>query len=185
VKSLARIFDRILEAMAALGCFLIIVMGCSITYGVFMRYVLNKASVWVNDLVEYIVLGFTFLGAAYVLKQESHIEVDLFVNRLGLKARVLMKIITSFIGAGIFLILSWYGMITVWDNFQRGTIVYKSVDFPKYIVLSPIFIGSVLLTIQFIRRARYYLKETKKRTAKKENDEKEAKAFEDTLIGGP
>ena len=185
MKSLTGIFDRILEAMAALGCFLIIVMGCSITYGVFMRYVFNKASVWVNDLVEYIVLGFTFLGAAYVLRQESHIEVDLIVNRLGLRTRLLMKVITSFIGAAIFLILSWYGMITVWDNFQRGTIVYKSVDFPKYIVLLPIFIGSVLLAIQFIRRTRFYINERKKRTVIKEKKEKKVKELEETLIGGP
>lgn len=156
MKFLIKIFDLILKGTAAFGCLLIVFMGLSITYGVLLRYFFNIAPIWVNDVVEYIVLGATFLGAAYVLKEESHIEVDLVVNRVDKKTRFLMKIITSLIGASVCLIMTWYGMVTVWDNYQRGTNVYKSMDFPKYIVLLPIFIGSLLLTIQFLRRAHSY-----------------------------
>jgi C4-dicarboxylate transporter DctQ subunit len=162
MKLLEKIFDSILKGTLIFGCSLIVLMGASICYQVILRYLFNISPLWVNDFVDYSLVASTFLGAAYVLKEDKHIEVDLFTERLNPHTQLLLKIITSFMGAGTCAILAWYGFISVWDNYVRRVNVVKTLDFPKYIVLSPIAIGCALLTIQFLRRAFFYMRERKK-----------------------
>jgi TRAP-type C4-dicarboxylate transport system permease small subunit len=74
------------------------------------------------------------------------------------KTRNLAQMINSLIGSVICFLLSWFGFITVWTNYIRNTTVIKGLVMPKYIVILPIFIGSVLLTIQFLIRAYNFYK---------------------------
>jgi TRAP-type C4-dicarboxylate transport system permease small subunit len=153
---LNRLFDRVLDALATISCLLFFAVVFVISYQVIMRYVFNMPPLWVNDFVEYSMLSATLLGAAYVLKEERHIEVDLITGLLTPEHQVLMKIITSIAGTVTCAILAWYAGATVWDNYVRRVIVTKTMDFPKYLALTPIFIGGLLLTIQFVRRTLFY-----------------------------
>jgi TRAP-type C4-dicarboxylate transport system permease small subunit len=164
---LNRLFDHVLNGLAAFSCTLFFAIVFAICYQIVMRYFFNMPPLWVSDFVEYSLLSATLLGAAFVLKEERHTEVDLITGLLTPDHQIFMKIITSIAGAITCAILTWYAAITVWDNFSRGIIVTKTLDFPKYIVLMPIFIGAFLLTIQFIRRIGFYLDERKKAEKKK------------------
>jgi TRAP-type C4-dicarboxylate transport system permease small subunit len=164
---LNRLFDYVLNGLAAFSCLLFFIIVFAISYKIIMRYFFNMPPLWVSDFVEYSMLSATLLGAAFVLKEERHIEVDLITGFLTPDHQIFMKIITSIAGVITCAFLAWYAAITVWDNFSRGIIVTKTLDFPKYIALMPIFIGAFLLTIQFIRRTRFYMDERKKAEKKK------------------
>ena len=45
-----------------------------------MRYFLNRPLVWVLELTEYALLWVTFLGAAWLLRQGGHVQVDVIVD---------------------------------------------------------------------------------------------------------
>lgn len=158
MKFLAKMFDLILKGMVIFGCLLIILMALTICYGVITRYFFNFALLWGNDFVEYSLLAVTFLGAAYVLKEDRHIEVDLVTANFSVKNQLLLKVITSLVGAAICLLMAWYGFITVWDNYVRNVNVVKTLDLPKFIPLLPIAVGCALLGIQFVRRVVFYRK---------------------------
>jgi TRAP-type C4-dicarboxylate transport system permease small subunit len=164
---LNRLFDQILIGLAAFSCTLFFIVVFAISYQVIMRYFFNMPPLWVSDFVEYSMLSATLLGAPYVLKEERHIEVDLITGFLTPDHQIFMKIITSIAGIITCAILTWYSAITVWDNFTRGILVTKTLDFPKYIALLPIFIGAFLLTIQFFRRTLFYMSERKKTEKKR------------------
>ncbi len=148
-----RVFNYILIGTGAVSAVLIAFMAVVITYQVALRSFFGATVLWINDLVEYTLLWSTFLGAAFVLREERHIEMDFFVSKLGVRSRELSKILNSAIGAAICGVLAVFSLITVVDNYRRGILVIKTVEFPKYIVLIPIFIGTVLLTVQFMLRA--------------------------------
>ncbi len=156
MKFLANLFDLILKGTVIFGCALVVLMAISICYGVLTRYFFDYAPLWVNDFTEYALLGVTFLGAAYVLKEDRHIEVDLVTSSFCRKNQLLLKMITSSLGAAICLLMTWYGFETVWDNYVRKVNVVKTLDFPKFIPLLLIAVGCVLLSIQFIRRVDFY-----------------------------
>ena len=144
--------DRAIDAMAVLAGLLLCFMMCSICYEVVVRAVGLRPPVWVTEITEYILLYVTFLGAAWVLKAEGHVRVDVAVNRFNTRNRVRINTGTSLLGAVVCLVLIWYGTETTWDFFTRGIPVIKSLSVPKFLFLGIIPVGSFFLCIQFLRK---------------------------------
>ena len=100
-----------------------------------------------------------FLGATWVLKEEGHIKMDLVVNRLNPRAQAWLNIVTSFIGIIICLIITWYGILVTLHLYQSGQYFAAYLKPPKYIILSVVPLGCLLLFIQFVRRTYGYIKD--------------------------
>ena len=129
-----------------------------------MRYFLKMPQVWVVEITEYTLLVITFLGTAWVLKREGHVKVDLVLNRLKPRAQAFINIITSVVSALVLLVVAWYGLRISWDYFQKGIFELSMLDIPKAPIMVVIPIGSILLLIQFLRRAYGYWESLKNRT---------------------
>jgi len=153
VKLFLKLFNKTITIMAVIGSIMLASMAVTIGFQVIMRYFFNQTFVWIQDINEYILLWSVYLGAAYVLRNEDHIEMGLFLTKMNNKTRNLAQMINSMIGTVICFLLSWFGFIAVWTNYTRNTTVIKGLVMPKYLVILPIFIGSVLLTVQFLIRA--------------------------------
>lgn len=125
---------------------------------VVFRYFFNRPVAWVLEISEYILLYMTFMAAAWVLRDDAHIKVDLLVNRLSPRGQSLMSIVTSVIGAFVMLILAWFGGRVTLDFYRRGVPTLEYLKTPEYLVLMIIPIGSFFLGVQFLRRAHKYLR---------------------------
>ncbi len=154
---LATIFDRIIHLLTILAGGILIFMMLAIGVDVVMRYFLNRPIIWVTEIGETSLLFITFLGAAWLLKKEEHVKMDLVLSRLGPRTQVLINIVTSAIGAIIFLVITWYGVKVTWEHFQKGTYQTSLLEIPNAYVLFIIPVGSILLFIQFLRRSYGYL----------------------------
>ncbi len=154
MKALEKIFNWAIDAMAGLSIFLILFITAAIAYQVLIRFFSAGAIIWINDVTEYVLLWITFLGGPYVLREQKHIEVDILVSRLSESKQLLVKSVTSSLGAGICLILSWYALDLVWDFYQRGVPVVKTIEVSKALVIFPIFLGFFFMTILFVLNAR-------------------------------
>ncbi len=148
------IYDRLIDLLAYLAVALIVVAWLSVVTEVFMRYFLRRPQVWVIEIAEYILLAITFLGAAWLLKKEGHVTIDMLPNSLSPKNRALLTAVTSVLGAMVCLAIAWWGAGVTWALFQRGAYDVESMlRLPKAPLLGTIPIGSFLLFIQFLRRA--------------------------------
>ena len=153
-----RLLDNIINLLAVFAAAIIIFTTLAVSADVILRNFLNKPLVWVFETTEYLLLYMTFLGAAWVLKREGHVHVDILVNRFSRKAQAGIGVITSLVGiiiCGIFVI---YGSEVTWDYFARGVVSTKSLlGFPYAPVLMIIPIGSFFLLLQFLRRTYGYI----------------------------
>ena len=66
---------------------LLLIVLCSVVVGialiaVFCRYALNHSLVWSDEVVRYLFVWFTLLGAAIALRDREHIRVEYFVELL-------------------------------------------------------------------------------------------------------
>ena len=123
---------------------------------VVMRYFFNNPTGWVLQFSEYILLYIPFLAAAYVLKEESHIKIDIVLNQLSEKAQTLMNVVTSTLGFFVLVVLTYYGALITFDYYQRKVPTIEYLKIPEYLVIIVIPIGCFLFSIQFIRRAHKY-----------------------------
>jgi len=145
-----------------------------------MRYFLNRPTVWTVEVTEYALLFLTFLGAAWVLKNEGHVRRDAVLNRLNPINRALLLTITSAIGAIVCLVLFLVTAESTYDVFQRGVHIASVLEPPKALILGVIPIGSFLLFIQFLRMARGNLRSWRA----SRNEAKRLKAADTFSYGG-
>jgi len=158
---LSNFFDRLIEFFAALGSILGLVMMIAIVIDVIMRHFFNRPSGWVVEYSEYALLYITFLPAAWLLRQDAHVRLDLVVDNISHTKRCFLGGLTSVVGAFVFLIFAYFSLISTWDLFETGYRMATSTRAFKWPIQAAIPIGSFLVGIQFIRAALDYFKTMK------------------------
>ena len=149
----AAVFDYIIGSLTYLAAAILTFIMLAVCWDVIARAVAGQPLKWALEFSEYSLLYITFLGTAWVLKNERHVIVDIGLNQLNPKPRALLNVATSVLGAVICLFLTWYGWDVSWEHLVQGfyqPTVIKPPDFPIFVIIP---IGSFLLFIQFLRRA--------------------------------
>ncbi len=99
LAKVAAIFDHTIDLLAFVAGILIILMMLAVGSEVVTRYFLNRAIVGVVDIAEILILYITFMAAAWLLKGDGHVKMDLVLNRLKPRAQTSLIIGTSVIAA--------------------------------------------------------------------------------------
>ncbi len=153
----ASVFDAIVNSLAVVGAIFLAYLIAAVTLSIILRE-FGAAIDWLFETTEYSLLWITFLGAAWVLREDGHVKMDLLVSRLSSRNQFILDIITSIIGALICFALTWAGAKVSWDTFQSGYFLHSILAPPIYPIIVIIPIGSFLLFIQFIRRTNSHIK---------------------------
>jgi C4-dicarboxylate transporter DctQ subunit len=150
-----KIYDRVIDSAAFLTGILVIFLMLSVGLEVALRYFLGRPTSWVVEIAGYILLFIPFLVAAWVLRREGHVKMDLVLTRLRPKNQSLVNAVTSFIGAIVCFVLALSGLKT--SLYFRGYQTPTILMLPKSLIIAIIFVGSFLLFIQFMRRTCIFL----------------------------
>lgn len=156
-----KVMDKVLTTLAVLAGLLLLFITFSISYNIFARFLGFSGMISVVQFTEYSLLWLTLLGAAWALKRDRHVSVDLLTGRLGPRTRAYFELAQSIMGVAVCGALCWYGTVVTWGQYQRGVTDIQVVDVPKYLVLVVIPIGFLFLCIQFLRKFFEGLKEIK------------------------
>ena len=152
-KKIIRIFDSVLDAGAALSGALLVAVMLLTSIKVFFRYGLREGLMGVDQISGTLLLYIAFLGAAWVLRREEHVTIDLLVTRLGPRNRRWLTCANSVLGALICLVVAFYGTVEAVTSWQRGILIPAEIEIPRVINLGVIPLGAFLLSLQFLRRA--------------------------------
>lgn len=155
MKSLTRlgkILDQINIAMVVISTVLILGLTFIVGADITLRYVFLRPLGWVKEVSEYILVALGFLVAAWILKDDGHVKMDLLLSKVSPKAQTVMNIITSIMSTLVVLIVTWFTLRVMADFYRTRLVTPSVLEPPKWVLLIPIFVGSLLLAIQFIRR---------------------------------
>jgi TRAP-type C4-dicarboxylate transport system permease small subunit len=153
LENLVRIFDSTLNILVILTCLILTFVTVSVCLEVVLRYFFNRPQVWVIELSEYALLYITFLGAAWVLKLEGHVTVDLVTNRLSPKGRAFFSFISFVICSIVSGVLFLYGTRVTWSYFSKGLYNPTILEIPTAAILIVIPVGGITLLVQSVRGA--------------------------------
>ena len=132
----------------AAGCLLLSIV--LITELVFERYLFRNAITWQTELVTMLLVASTFIGSAYVLSEKAHVSMEWIYDFLSKKSIIKLKIFTSFISLGFFLILFYFGFLMVEEAFTKNYSTGTVWDPPLWIPYSSMMIGAILMILQYI-----------------------------------
>ncbi len=152
LAGLGKVFDHINTLMVILSAVfflgLTFIVGADIT----LRYLFLRPLGWVKEVSEYILVALGFLVAAWILKDDGHVKMDLVISKVNPKTQTLMNIITSMISTLVLLVIALFSARVTLQFYQTRLVAPTVLEPQKWILLTPIFLGVVLLAIQFIRR---------------------------------
>ena len=155
MKNLIRLIDSLNESLGRWISWLALAMVLIMGLIVVLRYALQVGSIALQESVMYLnALIFTF-GAAFTLKQQGHVRVDVFYNRLSPSARGLIDLL----GTGIFLTLtagfiiwaSWDYVAVSW-RIREGSAESSGLPY-VYLLKASLLVLPLLLIIQGIAEA--------------------------------
>lgn len=151
MRKTLRILDRIEGLMAGAAILLLVGITLSVCAEVFMRYVLNDPILWVVEIAEYALVYICFLGTAWALTNGNHVRVDIFLSAFPQRWRQRFGVLSSLLGLGIAAVLTIWGCNAVWEKYLSGAYRPTVVEFPSWIVLLCIPVGSLFLGLRFLR----------------------------------
>ena len=105
----------------------ILMLTLSVTYEVFVRYVLNKPTVWAFDVMIQMYGALFLMSGAYALAQDTHVRGD-FLYRLypvRLQAFLDFVLYLLFFFPGI-IALAWYGAEIASDSWRYKEVSWNS-----------------------------------------------------------
>lgn len=149
MTNMTRIFHSIISKMAMISTFLILFIVFSICTEVVMRQIFNKPLMWTVEISEYLQVYITFLGAAWVLRKEGHVSLNVLINNIGTMPRKILYYVSNIIGALTVLLLFFFSWWVVYEQFNLKTPVIKALEIQKWIILMPLPIGSFFMFIEF------------------------------------
>lgn len=136
----------------AISTLLILVTLMLTVYSVFMRYVIARPPVWIDELVGYLLVGCVSLGVAEAYRRENHISIDVLTERLSLRAgriRWIWSDLCVLAFAIVFGLSTWEAI-----EFAHGFGSYSSgaIEIQTWIPQVPMLIGAILMGLFAIAR---------------------------------
>jgi TRAP-type transport system small permease protein len=134
-----------IEAWVALGFFWL--LGATVFYQFFTRYVLNNSASWTEEIARYLLIATVFTGATIGVAKNNHIQVDFFykfmpkwLSKFMNNLVDIMRIV--FFGAATFLT---YQMMEKLGNYKMTI-----VDLPMNLVYGVVLAGFAAMCIRAI-----------------------------------
>lgn len=145
-----KLSDGCIKASAYIAGFLIVITTLMIFYEVVSRWLFNEPTVWATELSIYAVIGSCFLGSAYAVRTYSHITVDLLINNVNERKKILFTYISNALGLVFSIIFTYYGFHHVLKTFELGVTSASLMRIPMYLPELFLPIGGLLLCLAFI-----------------------------------
>ena len=132
-----------IEAWAALGFFWL--LGLTVFYQFFTRYVLNNSAAWTEEIARYLLIGTVFVGAAIGVAKNNHIQVDFFYRFMPQRLSRVLGLIVDVVRIAFFGI----AVVMTWQMMQKlGNYKMTIIDLPMNIVYSVCMFGFAAMFIR-------------------------------------
>lgn len=89
----ARVFDRISEVVGRVTAWLTILMVIMTGIVVLLRYVFDAGFIWMQESITWMHAAVFMLGAAYTLRHEEHVRVDIFYREMSPRRQAVVDLL--------------------------------------------------------------------------------------------
>ena len=156
-----RLFDCIVDYGAALSGIILGLVTVLVCTDIVMRYFFNKPIQGALESSEYGLLFLTLLAAAWLVRKDKHVRMELLLHQLKPVTQAYVNGISSILCVLICGFITYYGVLVVIDRFQTGHRLTTTLEPLSYPLMSIIPLCFFLLIIQFIISAYGYFAEAK------------------------
>ena len=155
LKKISQLIDSINEKIGLGVSWLTTIMVLTVVYDVIMRYGFRKGNIAVQEMEWHLFAVIFLIGAAYALKKNAHVRVDIIYTKLSTKQKAWIDLLGTF----VFLIPFSIIVIYAARGFIESSWAVREISpdpggLPgRYILKAMIPAGFILLILQGISQA--------------------------------
>lgn len=141
-----------MEAIGRTSAWLTLVLVLVTALIVLMRYAFRSGSISLQESIIYINAAIFVFGAAYTLKEQGHVRVDIFYRRLGSKGQAIIDslgYVLFLFPAMLYIIYASWDYVAVSWQIREGSAETSGLPY-VYLLKSSIIVLPVLLLVQGI-----------------------------------
>ena len=138
------VMDRIQKLLEGMLVGLLAVMVVIVFANVVLRFVFHSGIAQTEELSRYAFVWLTFIGAVVVLREEGHLGVDSYVQRLSQRGRMACRIASDLlivVCCVLFFVGSWHQTVTNAGKYSQAA------SFPMVLLFGVGLVASVLMIV--------------------------------------
>lgn len=143
-----RLLSRFVEGLVILGATVIVTI---VTIEVVLRYIFGLSLIFTEELARYLMVWIVFLGGALAVKDDSHIRINVLVQRLSPRLGRLVRITAHGLTMLLLVVLTVEGTKILPRQLDQMCITIDTSMFYFYLAIP---VGSILMIIFMLPRIR-------------------------------
>src|SRR5262245_30618878 len=151
---LQRWHDAATDIGAAVAAFCVMATACIYTAEVVARYFFGAPLNWSGDVSSYLLCACTFLALPMVTRQNGHVAIGYFMERMSEAARPRYERALGIVTGLVCLATAIYVAIDGAELFSQGVLTTQATQIPKWLIalLACFGFGSAALHLFFPRQ---------------------------------
>lgn len=134
-----------IEAWVALGFFWL--LGATVFYQFFTRYVLNNSASWTEEIARYFLIAVVFTGATIGVAKNNHIQVDFFYKFMPKWMSRGMNTLVDIMRVAFFVTATFL----TWQMMEKlGSYKMTIIDLPMNLVYGVVMAGFAAMSLRAI-----------------------------------
>jgi TRAP-type C4-dicarboxylate transport system permease small subunit len=125
LQKIADLFLGFLRLLLGVALLLSVVLICANAFG---RYVLHAPVIWAEEVLGYSLVWMVYLGAVLVTAGGYHLRMDLFVQLLGEKAQVFLRLIGNLVFIAVAALIVYQAPLTIAEFSHHSQVANLPMD---------------------------------------------------------
>lgn len=133
------------------GVGILFLMACVTFADVLLRYIFSRPLTGTTEVTELMLVMVVYLGIAHTHYKKGHVAVDVIIDRLRPKARLVMDTIITVFSVGVFFILAWQSSREFLWVLETGAQHSHYLYTPKVPSMVAMFFGCTMVSLLLLR----------------------------------
>lgn len=138
------------KALFAVAATLVLMMTLFVSYDVLMRHVLGRPLPFSDEIGAYLLVAITYLGLAYTLREDRHINIDVVTRLMNARANRWTSIIVSVLSLVTMIVFTWQAFRMVQSSYRYRVATYSVLATPLWIPQLFVAIGLLAFSLQMV-----------------------------------
>jgi TRAP-type C4-dicarboxylate transport system permease small subunit len=148
-----RLLGYLNRAIVVLSSIALVVASCVLTYSVVLRYFSPQPTDWQDEFSVFLLIGVTFLSAAWVQSQRGHIGIEALAAILPARVNRIRILVVDMLSALFCAFFAWKSWTLLHEAWVEGYYSATSWAPPLWIPYLAMSAGMTLLTVQIVVQA--------------------------------
>jgi TRAP-type C4-dicarboxylate transport system permease small subunit len=134
--------------IVAVASIALVLAGLVLSYSVAARYFFNAATYWQDEAAVFLLVGSTFMSAAYVQSKRGHIGIEAIIGLLPKRVNQIRSIAVDLMGFLFCTFFAWKSWTLFHEAWVDGQVSSSTWAPPQWIPYSFMALGMSLMSVQ-------------------------------------